>query len=62
MEKVFSVGSAPRLYNEDPRSAEKMSECLETAAEDGSEEAATELVGLQKCGCDKKTSGLLQLQ
>jgi hypothetical protein len=30
METVFSVGSAPRLYNEDPRPAES----LEMAVED----------------------------
>jgi hypothetical protein len=31
VEKVFSVGSAPRLYNEDPRRAEIMIESLEMA-------------------------------
>jgi hypothetical protein len=35
MEIVFSVGSAPRLYNEDPRRAEsELRESLETAVED----------------------------
>jgi hypothetical protein len=32
METMFSVGSAPRLYNEDPRSAEiELRESLEMA-------------------------------
>jgi hypothetical protein len=31
---VFSVGAAPRLYNEDPRAAEiELRESLETAVE-----------------------------
>jgi hypothetical protein len=35
METAFSVGSAPRLYNKDPRSAEsEFMESLETAVED----------------------------
>jgi hypothetical protein len=35
METVFSVGSAPRLYNEDPRPAElELRESLEIAVED----------------------------
>jgi hypothetical protein len=35
MEIVFSVGSVPRLYNEDPRPAElELRESLETAIED----------------------------
>jgi hypothetical protein len=35
METVFSVASAPRLYNEDPRSAEiELTDSLETAVED----------------------------
>jgi hypothetical protein len=36
METVFSLGSAPRLYNEDPRPAERIElrESLETAVED----------------------------
>jgi hypothetical protein len=35
METVFSVGSTPRLYNEDPRSAEiDLGKSLETAVED----------------------------
>jgi hypothetical protein len=35
MESVFSVGSAPRLYNEDPRPAEiELRDPLETAVED----------------------------
>jgi hypothetical protein len=34
MERVFSVGSAPRLYNEDPRPAEiEVRESLEEAVE-----------------------------
>jgi hypothetical protein len=34
METVFSVGSAPRLYNEDPRQAEiKLRASLEMAVE-----------------------------
>jgi hypothetical protein len=35
MEMVFSVGSDPRLYNEDPRLAEiELRVSLETAVED----------------------------
>jgi hypothetical protein len=35
METVFSVGSTPRLYNEDPKPAEiELRESLETAVED----------------------------
>jgi hypothetical protein len=35
MESVFSVGSSPRLHNEDPRPAEiELRESLEMAAED----------------------------
>jgi hypothetical protein len=35
METAFSVGSAPRLYNEDSRPAEiELMEFLETAVED----------------------------
>jgi hypothetical protein len=35
METVFSVGSAPRLYNEDPRPAEiELRESLETRVDD----------------------------
>jgi hypothetical protein len=30
-ETVFSVGSAPKLYNEDPRPAEELIESLEMA-------------------------------
>jgi hypothetical protein len=33
METVFSVGSARRLYNEDPKPAEKILESLEMAVE-----------------------------
>jgi hypothetical protein len=58
METMFSVGSAPRLYNEDPRPAEEyLRKPLETAVEDGNE-----LVELQVCGCEKKTSRVLQLK
>jgi hypothetical protein len=36
---VFSFGAAPRLYNEDPRSAEySLRESLERAVDDGEEE------------------------
>jgi hypothetical protein len=35
METAFSVGSAPRLYNEDPRAAEReLRECPEMAVKD----------------------------
>jgi hypothetical protein len=35
METVFSVGSAPRLYNEDPTPAEiELRQSLEAAVED----------------------------
>jgi hypothetical protein len=34
METVFSVGSTPKLYKEDPRPAEiELRDCLETAVE-----------------------------
>jgi hypothetical protein len=49
MENVFSVGSAPRLHNKDPRPAEKqLKESLEMAR--------------KELGCAKKTSYMLQLQ
>jgi hypothetical protein len=32
-ETVFSVGSATRLYNDDPRAAERITESLEMAVE-----------------------------
>jgi hypothetical protein len=36
METVFSVGPYPRLYSEDPRTAEiELRESLEAAVEDG---------------------------
>jgi hypothetical protein len=38
METVFSVGSDPRLYDEDPRPAEGI---IESAVEDDREEMAT---------------------
>jgi hypothetical protein len=48
---VFSVGSAPRLYNEHPRLAEIESrESLEIAVEDGNE-----LVELQECNSYSET-------
>jgi hypothetical protein len=48
---VFSVGSAPRLYNEDPRPAEiELRESPEIAVEDDSEEIAR-----KKLACDLKT-------
>jgi hypothetical protein len=58
MEMVFSVGPAPRLYNEDPRPAGRIIETVfEMTVEDDSEEIArTEL------GRAKKTSCVLQLQ
>jgi hypothetical protein len=48
---VVSVGSAPRLYNEDPRPAEGI---IEGVSRDG-----IELVELQECGCERKTSCVL---
>jgi hypothetical protein len=49
---VFSVGSDPRLYNEESRPAEKeLRESLEMAVEDDSEEMAR-----KELGCGKKTS------
>jgi fructose-specific phosphotransferase system component IIB len=50
MEKVFSVGSAPRLYNEDLRRAEIIIESLEMAVEllrrDGNKN--------RQCSCEEK--------
>jgi hypothetical protein len=41
MQTVFSVGSSPRLYDEDPKPAEiKLRKSLETAVEDDWEEVA----------------------
>jgi hypothetical protein len=58
MEMMFSVGSALRLYNEDPRPAEiKLRESLMLAVEDDWEE-----MGRQELGCEKKVSCVLQLQ
>jgi hypothetical protein len=42
---VFSVGSAPRLYNEDPRLAEmKLRESFETAVDDDGEDKTRHIV------------------
>jgi hypothetical protein len=55
---VFSIGSAPILYDEDPRSAEiELRESREMTVEDDSEEMAR-----NECGCEKKTSYMLKLQ
>jgi hypothetical protein len=63
MEIVFSVGSAPRPYNEDPRPAEK-NESSEMADEwlrkDDKRESRVQLSG-KELGCGKKTSCVLQL-
>jgi hypothetical protein len=57
-ETVFSIGSAPRLYNEDPGPAKsELRESLEMAVEDDLEEIAR-----KELGCAKKTSCVLQLQ
>jgi hypothetical protein len=62
MEMVFSVGSALRLYNDDPRSIE----AIEGVSGDGSRRRlrrdGNELVELQGCGLAKKTCCVLQLQ
>jgi hypothetical protein len=45
---VFSVGSTPRLHNEDSRPAEiKLRESLETAVEDDSEQMGKK--GIRLC-------------
>jgi hypothetical protein len=57
METVFSVGSAPRLYNEDYRRARKteLEESLESAVEDDWEEMAASSVEIWKSACEEKT-------
>jgi hypothetical protein len=58
METVFSVGSAPKLYNEDPRPAQiELMEPFEVAVEDGWEETVR-----KELGCARETSCVLQLQ
>jgi hypothetical protein len=53
-EMVFSVESAPRLYNGDPRPAEwELRESLETAVEDDWEEMPMSSVEVQEYGCEK---------
>jgi hypothetical protein len=60
METEFSVESAPRLYNEDPRPAGRI---IEGVSWDGSRRYGSwELVELQECGYEKKTLCVLQLQ
>jgi hypothetical protein len=63
METVFSVGSVSTLHNEDPRPAERI---IEGVSWDGNgkwlRRDGNELVALQKCGYEKKTSCVLQLQ
>jgi hypothetical protein len=57
METVFSLGSAPRLYNEDLRQLRgRIERSLQMAVEDDEEMARKEL------GCEKKTSCVLQSQ
>jgi hypothetical protein len=54
MEGVF-CGSAPRLYNKDPRPAEEwLRESLETVVEDDWEEMATSSVETLKLTCEEK--------
>jgi hypothetical protein len=58
METVFSVGSAPKLYNKDPRLAKlELRESPEMAVENYKEELER-----KKLDCAKKTSCVLQLQ
>jgi hypothetical protein len=58
VETVFSVGSALKLYNEDPRPAElELRESPEMAVEDDLEEIAR-----KQLGCAKKTLYVLRLQ
>jgi hypothetical protein len=58
METMFSIGSAPRLYNEVPRPAEiELRESLEIAVEDNWVQMAR-----KELGYAKKTSCVLQLQ
>jgi hypothetical protein len=55
---VFSVGSDSRLYNEDPRPAEKaLGASLEMAVEEDLGEMAR-----KELGCGKKTSCVRQLE
>jgi hypothetical protein len=55
IETVFYIGSAPRLYNEDPRPAEtELRESLEMADEDDWEEMVTISVETRKSGCEEK--------
>jgi hypothetical protein len=52
METVFSVGSALRLYNDDPRPADKqMRESPETAVKDDGGEMARKELGHEHISC-----------
>jgi hypothetical protein len=58
METVFTVGSAPRLYNEDLNQLRReLNESFEMAVGDEWEEMAR-----KELGCEKKAWHLLQLQ
>jgi hypothetical protein len=63
METVFSVGSAERLYKRiADQLREELRESLETAVGRLLRKGGNELIVLQECGCEKKTSCVLQLQ
>jgi hypothetical protein len=58
METLFSTGSYPTLYNEDPKPVEiELRECLEISTEDDWVEMAR-----KELGSEKNTSDVLQLQ
>jgi hypothetical protein len=62
VETVFSVGSEPRLYNEDPRPAEvELTESLETAVEDDWEEMATHQLSFETAAWQEMSLGAEEL-
>jgi hypothetical protein len=62
MKKVFSVGSDPRLHNENQRPAElELAESLETAVEDDWEEMAKHQLSFETSACQDMSLGAEEL-
>jgi hypothetical protein len=59
METAFSFGSVLRLYNEDPKPAEKIIEGVSLRRQSTIIEKRWKSVELQECGYEKKTSSVL---
>jgi hypothetical protein len=57
---VFSVGAAPRLYDENPRQAEiELMESLDAAVEDDLEGMARKELGCAKKSCSYSETGII---